>query len=451
MKEMRVSSNDRQHRNVRFRRFLWGILFVAVGVVVWSLRSHFYVWRAEGFLRHGSLIPALAYFQRASDSGERGVSFLMSRARCYRKLSEFDLMTNDLRAAVAAGAFSSDASIEMLMADGQRGNLKTLEPELTRLFTSYKDPDEVCEAFVLGCLTKYRLQDALQLLSVWEKDYPNDDRVHFLRGRIVEHEPDFDAALAEYEKAITLNPVNAAAAYNAGRVLLTKKNTEDALVYYLQSAETLGDPRPGWIAAAGCCRVLGQLKKAHEYLTKAESFSGGEISRAFRLVGDPTESAAVRIAAERGELAFAEENFPRAVSEFQTAIDASPSDWRMRYRLSQAQQKTGMNDEARRNAEIVRTTRAALDECDPLISLLKREPQNVEARYKIGMTFLLHVSQSQGVIWLNSVLDIQPDHAAAHKALAVYFEEHQDENPQFKSLAETHRRAIKETDDAAGR
>ena len=199
----------------------------------------------------------------------------MNRSRHYRKISDFALMLLDLDAAVAAGASRQDSSTEARMADAQRGNLASLEPELGKLFASYKDPDEVCEAFVLGYLLKYRLQDALQLLSVWEKDYPNDDRVHFLRGRIVEHRPDFDAALVEYKKAVSLNPLNAAAAYNAGRVLLTKKSTQQALVYYLQCAETLGDPRPGWIAAAGCCRVLGQLKKAHEYLTKAEAFSGG--------------------------------------------------------------------------------------------------------------------------------------------------------------------------------
>lgn len=124
----------------------------------------------------------------------------MNRARHYRKISDFALMLLDLDAAVAAGASRQDSSTEARMADAQRGNLASLEPELGKLFASYKDPDEVCEAFVLGYLLKYRLQDALQLVSVWEKDYPNDDRVHFLRGRIVEHRPDFDAALVEYKK-----------------------------------------------------------------------------------------------------------------------------------------------------------------------------------------------------------------------------------------------------------
>lgn len=50
------------------------------------------------------------------------------------------------------------------MAEAQRGNLDALELDLGRLLSSYKDPDEVCEAFVQGGLMKYRLHDVMSTL-----------------------------------------------------------------------------------------------------------------------------------------------------------------------------------------------------------------------------------------------------------------------------------------------
>jgi tetratricopeptide (TPR) repeat protein len=421
------------------RRLLFlAALSLAATVVVLS-RPWYFAWRAESNLKSGSLIQAAEYFRAASELGRNDAVFLMNRARCHRKLGNLGLMSDDLTAGVAAGADAVDASTEARMAEAQRGNLEALEPELPRLFSSYSDPDEVCEAFVCGCLLKYRLSDALQLLSVWERDYPNDDRLFFLRGRILEHQLDFDGALREYETAVSKNRLNAAAAYNAGRVLQTQKKTELARRQYLYCADVLGDPRPGWIAAAQCSRTLGETAQARQYLDQAATWPRGDIAVAYRIVGEPADAGLVNLAIERGELAFLEENFEAAASEFKKVVDAVPANWRVRYRLSQAQRKLGQNDLAEPNEVLVRSTKAAFEKCDPLISLLKNEPGNVEARFTIGITFLEHISENQGLVWLDSVLDLDPHHAGAHAALAQYFEDHKDDNDQFPLLAAKHR------------
>ncbi|MCA9048456.1 MAG: hypothetical protein KDA89_06990 [Planctomycetaceae bacterium] len=353
-------------------------------------------------------------------------------------------MADALGAAVRMGLPQSAAALEVRLAEAQRGNLEALESDLSRFLVSSEQPDEVCEAFVQGCLLKYRLSDALELLSVWEADYPEDDRPHFYRGRILEHQLRLDDALQEYLKAVSLNHQNAAASFNAGRVLMTLKKPESAADQFLECSNTLGDPRPGWIAAAGAFRESGDQESAGRYLQMAQGFTGGDVVTAWRLVGEPSESAAVRGNQEAGELAFAREDFEQAAREFETVVAASPGDWRSRYRLSQAQRKLGENEAASANEQRVRDTRAALESCDPLISLLKRDPGNVDARFQIGLTFLKHVSPRQGLVWLDSVLDLEPSHVEAHRAMMEYFEAHSHENPEFERLAKEHRHYLPE-------
>ena len=426
-------------RRTRKRLILAGTLVVILGLFGFLLFPKYLAWQAVSLMKSSQLLLAEEYFKKAEQGISNDPEFLIQRARFHRKLSEFDEMSQVLEKAVTAGASALDVSTERRMADAQRGNLESLEPELPRLFSNYRDPDEVCEAFVLGCLLKYRLQDAMELISVWEADFPDDDRANYLRGRILEHRQNLDDALFEYETAIRKNPSNSAASFSAGRVLSTKKDLEAALSRFLDCSKTLGDPRPGLIAAAGCSRILGRIEETKNYLAQAEDYSEGNILLAYRLVGEPSESGKARLANERGELAFLASDFSAAADFFQTAVDASPADWRTRYRLSQAQEKAGRTAEAKANAERVKATRAALEECDPLISLLKREPNNVDARFRIGNAFLEHVSFDQGIIWLDSVLDIDPDHQGAHEALATHFEKHQNENPLFKTLAAQHR------------
>lgn len=431
--------------DLRRRLVYWvALILICLALGAFFARPHFYAWRAERLLDAGSLIRARDIFQQAVDSGCDTPAFHLLRARCFRKLADFDSMSRALETAARQGAPDNVVRLELRMAEAQRGNLDALEPQLSHLLISSSEPDEICDAFVSGCLLKYRLQDALQLLSVWEQDYPSDDRPHFLRGRILEHQVNFDAALKEFRRASELNPVNGPAFYNAGRVLETLKKPDEALKAYLNCAETLGDPRPGWIAAAGCLRTLRRYGEARDYLLMAQREGREGLSVSFRMVGEPAESGGSRLSMELGELAFAELDFQTAVEHFQAVVDVAPANWKVRYQLSQAQRKLGLNNEAALNEQIVKTTRDALESCDPLISVLKRDPGNIEARFNIGLTFLNHISADQGIVWLDSVLDLAPDHQEARKVLADYFDSHQDENPEFSRLAEEHRRWIKD-------
>ncbi len=79
-----------------------------------------------------------------------------------------------------------------------------------------------------------------------------------------------------------------------------------------------------------------------------------------------------------------------------------------------------------------------------MIDRLKKQPDDLEARFGVGKMLLEHVSPNQGLVWLNSVLSYDADHVAARELLARYYEDHRAENPEYVPLAELHRRRLAE-------
>jgi hypothetical protein len=45
----------------------------------------------------------------------------------------------------------------------------------------------------------------------------------------------------------------------------------------------------------------------------------------------------------------------------------------------------------------------------------------------------------QGLIWLHSALQVDAEHAGAHRALAEHYESQARTDPRFRELAEQHR------------
>ena len=70
-----------------------------------------------------------------------------------------------------------------------------------------------------------------------------------------------------------------------------------------------------------------------------------------------------------------------------------------------------------------------------LLEQLRTNPDRVDLRYDVGTKLLEYGTAGEGVAWLQSVLQHQPDHQPTHKALAEYYEAH-----DAPALAARHRR-----------
>lgn len=360
------------------------------------------------------------------------------QARLARKLGNLETMVKHLEQAKSQGFDGLALQREVWLAQAQGGSLGPLESQLADLFVKNEDLPEICEAFVRGCLLTHRLEEAAQVLELWQSDYPDSPVPNLLRGRMLEFQVHIESAMDEYRLALEKDPGFGTAAYNLGRVHVTRQETEQALAVYQSCQDTLYDPEPSLVRSAQCLRLLGRLEEARALLTKASSTHSERGQTAWVLVGEPIESAPAQLPLEWGYLESEAENWDEAVKWFREAIASNPRDWRGRYAFATAIRQTGEAQEAEEQLKLYNEAKTALASCDPLMKELKIHPDNVEARYHVGKVLLEHVSAHQGLIWLNSVLTYDSTHQPTHRLLAQYYTEHAHESKEFARLAKEH-------------
>lgn len=430
------------------RRFLvFGVpLLLGLAVACYWGAPLFAEWRGAVCERQQQLLLAAKWQKSAELWGANSAEFWLAKARVDRKLARDADFLIDLKRAQAKGAPTRRLELESLLAEAQRGQLTRLRQQLSQVLLQGAPGDEVCNAYVEGCLIAYKLDDATELLKNWSADFPQDGRPHFLRGRILEHRTNLSAARDEFQRALDLQPTYAAAAYNLARTLVTEQKPAEAIPYYRSCARSLGTPVPGLVGEARCLRVLRRYDEASACLGVAERSNREEAAQGFRLVGESKEAAESELLAERGRLAADREDHSQAVVYLEQAITKSPMDWRIRYQLALSQRQVGKLSEARVNMERVDQTKEALATCDRLFDVLKNEPADVAARLQIGKVFLRYVSENQGLVWLNSVLELDASNGEAHRLIAEYLESHLDGHPEYAELAKKHRHFVPVTE-----
>ena len=141
-----------------------------------------------------------------------------------------------------------------------------------------------------------------------------------------------------------------------------------------------------------------------------------------------------------GQLEQASGQPQKAIRWLQQACDERPYDTEARYMLAMCLQATGKTETAKGHFKFVAEAREGMLEVQNLTEMVRSDPQNFEARYKIGMALLRYDDPSHGVAWLRSGLELRPRHRPTLEALAEHFESQEN-----KKLAEQYRRQIDQT------
>jgi aminopeptidase N/predicted negative regulator of RcsB-dependent stress response len=119
-------------------------------------------------------------------------------------------------------------------------------------------------------------------------------RIAILRGQQLVAQGDFPGALAEYQKALTANPLSSLASYRIGEVLFTQRNYQAAANAYRDALR--GDDEPKWtevwshIALGKIFDVTGQRDRAvNEYRQAVQTNDNtqGAVNEARRLLETP--------------------------------------------------------------------------------------------------------------------------------------------------------------------
>jgi FimV-like protein len=364
-------------------------------------------------------------------------------ARIARHRGDPERLGDQLDRARLWGADETELERERLLALAQAGELDLAEDQLFDwLASGDREADEISDALANGLAAAGRFEEAISVIDAWRKDYPEDPRCDYRLGRIFEHQERYDDAEERYREALVKCPRYYPAAFSLGRVMLHQKRGEEAEKMYRYCLQ-MGQPAAAKIELAVALKSLGKSDEARELLREVLDLGRDAHTASYASVDENPEG--YRAAAEYGRLEADAGNFEKAVLWLRTALRANPLDLTVRYSLGVALRGSGNLEEAEKHFAHVRQAREAMGEANSLNERIKREPGDVEARYKLGKLILENESERIGLYWLRSIFAHDPDYRPAHVLLADYYQRKADsanENSgELRRRAEFHRRA----------
>ncbi len=390
---------------------LRGTLLAAVlGVTAWLFnapaREWWYLKQAEERLDagdpEGALVALESARKAAPDSGE--VAFGLARA--HRKSGQLNQVHDDLEFAHERDFDEELVHREWLLTLAQSGRMREAEPELPELLrTAGDDGPEICEAYVLGYQVNFRFDAAAALLDAWEQDWPESPRPHALRGAMAQMATRWPLAVDEYRRAIELGDASAETHLGLAVCLTERLDLEEALPHFQHAVEL--DPRD-----------VGAQRGLADCLMKTGRH--GEASRAYARV---LELDADDFDAQLGlaKLDLEGDRADEALARLEPLLETWPGDADALYTAAQALLALDRREDAQSYLAQWEVADAAVQQLEQSLEELRDDPANVAKRYDVGVLLLKHYSRPMGERYLLSVLQLAPQHVAAHAALAEYY------------------------------
>jgi len=391
---------------------LIAIALLAVTVLQWKpLLVEFRTARARRALAARQNQRAVEELQAALKLAPDRPETLFLLARAHRRLGNLDRVPTLLREAERLGGDPERGHRETWLLLAGAGRLRDAEPHLAELLTDPRDDGaDICEAFVQGYVTHLLVDPAQMLLDAWQKDYPEDPQQYFLRAHLLQRMGKTRESVEAYRRGLSLAPSERVMRYRLALARMALSEFDQAGEELLRCLEQ--DPEnPEVLAAlAECHRKRGDVDRAGEVLRQLLGIAP-EFYQAHRMLG---------------EIALSEGRPADALAPLERAAKERPYDVAVRFMLGQTLRAVGRADEAKGHLDYVARADEALNRVERQCRQAVLRPGDVDLRYEIGTGLLAYGNPEDGVKWLLTVLQFKPDHAAAHRALAGYFDAHGD-------------------------
>ena len=277
-----------------------------------------------------------------------------------------------------------------------------------RVAEGHPDSLLILEVLIQEYVRTYRLWEALHALNDFLQRRPDDVQALLGRAWVWEKLFYFADAQRDCQRAVEVAPDNLEAHRRLAEVLLVHGTAAEAAEHfaYLLNRQP-GEPR-FLLGLARCKRTLGEGDKVRPLLAAIPE-------------GDPHHVEALTLL---GQVALDENRPAEAVTFLRQAVAADPQNLDALTHLHTALQLTGQEQEARKCKAVLEQVRADLPRLDDLTRKALRNPNDPDLRCQIGVIFLRHGLETEGLRWLNLALELQPGYRPAHEALADYYEKH---------------------------
>ncbi len=404
------SALDWLNRKQRLR--LW-LALCCIGIGVFFLyQDTFRFWRylreAERALTLRRHAESMATLQSANQFAPENAEVLFLMARTHRRLGEFEKMRHYLLASHARKYSEKALRTEFTLARAQIGLFDQGADSLEVLLanSNRSDGPEICDAFANGFRLAGRSEDARRVIQAWIADFPQDAQPHLHLGLMFEDEGLLNKAQSEYLIACQLEPKRTDSRLRLSKCLIglndhaqAKKHLEFILRFYPSDPDAQ-------VLLARIQIALGDDSNARQLFQ--------EILNRF-----PKHFEALM---GSGEMALSKGQFDFAAKQFRSALECRGYEVQSKYQLARSLQGKGDQAAAKALFQEVAAAREQIARIDSLRDRLRSDPESVATRLEIGKIELEWGNPNLGTVWVQGVLQNDPNNRDGHELLAKHYE-----------------------------
>jgi tetratricopeptide (TPR) repeat protein len=385
---------------------LVGLIGLSLYVVLWSMRGDPNMRKARQALAKHDLQAARQHLMTYLESHPADADGHFLLARTARRLGDYPEAWHQLRKCARLGGIPEAVELEELLIAAQRGELQEGEAKLRYYVkTSHPDKSFIQEALTHGYIQAMRPGDALDCVQSWLEQEPDNAAAWFLRGKAYEILMDTGEALANFERAVELDPALRTARLALAEQLLATGRPQAALEHFQYLDQEVPDSRDRLLGQARAYADLGRLDDGRVLLDRL-------------LTRHPED---VQALTTRGRLELASQRPATAEPWLRKALARSPYERDATYLLHSCMVRLGNKAEAARLQARLKTIGRDLKRLQSLVEQVYRSPQDPSPRCAAGKIFLDIGNDKEGLRWLESALKLDSNHAASHRLLADYY------------------------------
>ncbi len=389
-----------------------GMIFLATAVAIglWqrnSIVTYCLQWKATNQASHIRIADALQTAFRANQHSPHNPKTLLLLCRLQRQSGLVRESRQTIEELRDAGVPESRIQDERRLTAARSGDLESSEPFLPELLTNDDvDPQDVCEAFVVGYRTRFRIDESRALAEIWKQDFPNDFRPYAHCAMIAQMAADWSLAVDEFQKAVDRGDRRVETLIPQGLCYIELNEPQLALASFQLCTELYPLNAQGWLKQADAQFRLGNIGEAKKNYSTC-------------LTLDPH---CFEASLSQAKLLLLDGHAIEATTLLKSLVNLWPEDAATLYQYSQGLTALGKSTEAAEVAARWKEADQQVELMEQLLNKLQTEPQNTELRCQAGIMMMKHYSRSMATQYLEAVLLEDPGNSAAHEWLAEYYE-----------------------------
>jgi tetratricopeptide (TPR) repeat protein len=274
------------------------------------------------------------------------------------------------------------------------------------------------EALTRGYLRQYRYGQAQLCLDRWKQVQPDSPQAFYLEGLfLLDHLHNMSSAADSYRRALELDPDHEEARLGLAVALLEDKSFAQAAKHFERLRQCQPDNLRVLVGLAECRDGLGESAEAVQLVDDV-------------LVRQPQFAAALSL---RGRLALKNGQLEEAENCLRQALRHNPMDHRARYSLILCLEQSGQEEAAQQQRRQLQQMEEDVARFHDIVTKeIAQRPTDPALHCDLGQLLLRAGQREEGLRWLQSALQLDPNYAPARQAVEEYQKKAEAEPRPFR-------------------